>query len=123
MKVENYKTGKIKDVGMIIAVDYDGTLDFAGFPNVGKVNTYAVDVLRRLQSQGYKIILWTCRGGRHLEDAINELKKYDLIFDAVNENIEEVKQAGLTSPKVVADLYIDDRAIGYGDINKVFEKL
>lgn len=123
MIIYDRQTRQNKDVGTIWAVDYDGTLDFAGFPNVGKMNYEAIFTLQRLQKKGDKVILWTCRGGGYLRRALDELELCGFYPDAVNKNIQVVIDAGLTSPKVVADYYIDDRAIGLGNIKEVFEKM
>lgn len=105
----------------IIAVDYDGTIDFAGFPKVGKIDKKALNALKHLQNKGVKIILWTCRAGKYLDDAIEYCKQNGFVFDAVNENIDEVKKAGFESPKVLADYYIDDRGLGMYDLDKIWE--
>lgn len=105
----------------IIAVDYDGTIDFAGFPKVGKIDRKALNTLKHLQNKGVKIILWTCRAGKYLDDAVECCKQNGLVFDAVNENIKEVKKAGFESPKVLADYYIDDRGLGMYDLDKIWE--
>lgn len=105
----------------IIAVDYDGTIDFAGFPKVGKIDEKALNTLKHLQNKGVKIILWTCRAGKYLDDAVECCKRNGLVFDAVNENIDEVKKAGFESPKVLADYYIDDRGLGMYDLDKIWE--
>lgn len=105
----------------IIAVDYDSTIDFAGFPNVGKVDVKALNTLKKLKSEGWKLILWTCRSGEPLDNAVEYCKSLGLEFDAVNENIEEIKKAGFNSPKVLADYYIDDRAMGFYDMDTIWE--
>ena len=64
------------------------------------------------QARGSKIILWTCRTGQPLQDAVDLCKSYGLEFDAVNENLPEmIKAYGNNSRKVSADKYIDDNAI------------
>lgn len=123
-KIMIKNTGEWVEKPIIIAVDYDGTLDFAGFPNVGKLNQNAVDNLIKCQKEGKKVILWTCRAGQYLKAAVEECEKYGLVFDAVNENLPEIKAAGFDSPKILADIYIDDKAIGLGtDLDDVFNNL
>lgn len=80
-----------------------------------------------LQKKGHKIILWTCREGEHLEQAVAFCKERGLEFDAVNDDLEEVKQkytdkleiwrTSGRARKVFANYYIDDRAVGLGDLN------
>ena len=73
---------------MIIAVDFDGCLASAGtWPGVGEPN-------------------------EALQKAVEFCKVHGLEFDAVNDNLEELKQLyGNNSRKISADLYIDDKAL------------
>ena len=93
---------------MIIAVDYDHTLDFAGWPNVGNLDMDRVNKLIECKKNGHQLILWTCRSGKELDDAVNLLKENGLEFDAVNKNVKQY--AHFESPKIVANVYIDDAA-------------
>ena len=91
---------------MIIAVDFDGCLASAGtWPEVGEPN-------EALRKRGDKVILWTCRADEALQKAVEFCKVHGLEFDAVNDNLEELKQLyGNNSRKISADLYIDDKAL------------
>ncbi len=101
---------------MIYAVDFDGTLSMAEWPEVGRVNKELVDFLIRRKMQGDKVILWTCRAGKPLNDAVDFCRKYGLVFDAVNDNLPEiVEQYGSNSRKITCDVYIDDRACHVDD--------
>lgn len=95
---------------MIIAVDFDGTIIEAGhFPNLGPTLPHAFEVLKKLQEKGHQLILWTCRGGKYLDAAVEFCKENGLVFDAINENIDKEYYKG-TSNKIVAHIYIDDAA-------------
>lgn len=94
---------------MIIAVDFDGTLqNDSGVPNMQLINT-----LRQQQRNGDVIILWTCRVGKSLNDAINFCAGYGLRFNYVNQNCSEAMAycKGNESRKIFADVYIDDKSI------------
>lgn len=96
----------------ILAVDFDGTLVNDEFPEVGFAHYEIIDLLKRLHKKGVKIILWTCRTGQHLEDAISFCNVVKLPLDAVNKNIPEViAMYGEDTRKVFADLYLDDKAV------------
>ena len=43
---------------MTIAVDFDGTIVEHRYPNIGKERPFAFDVLKKLQKEGHKLILW-----------------------------------------------------------------
>lgn len=90
---------------LTIAIDFDDTITHPSpFPNMGKVREDAVNVIKALKKK-YNLILWTCREGEWLQEALDELKKHDIEFDYVNECPQGTR-------KVVADYYIDDRAFG-----------
>lgn len=96
----------------IIAVDFDGTLSFGQWPDVGPANEKLVRFLQSRQGLGDKLILWTCRAGKELTLAVEWCRQQGLIFDAVNDNLPEIIELyGTNSRKVSCDYYIDDRAV------------
>lgn len=98
---------------MIIAVDFDGTLHTGKWPEIGVVQPYAVEVMNKLKSEGHYLILWTCRNGDPLIDAINWLLEKGIPFDRVNDNHPDgIRLYGNNSRKVYADIYIDDGILG-----------
>lgn len=94
----------------IIAVDFDGTLCENCFPDIGDPNEELIEYIKERQKNGDKVILWTCRKGSTLADALYWCAEQGLIFDAVNTNLYEMVNVfrGDTR-KVFADEYIDDR--------------
>lgn len=111
---------------MIIAVDFDGTCVTHEFPEVGK-DIGAVPVLRELVEKGHKIILYTMRshpdknnqnktlsGGiisnDTLQDAIDWFKENEIPLWGINENPKQKEWT--SSPKIHANIYIDDAALG-----------
>lgn len=98
---------------MIIAVDFDGTLCTDCYPELGAPAVGAVSVMQELHEAGHYLIIWTCRTGELLKDAINWLLEHGIPFDRVNDhNPENVAQYGEGGNKVYADVYIDDRNLG-----------
>lgn len=105
----------------IYAVDFDGTLCESRFPDIGAPNTKLINWLIRKQNAGDKVILWTNRMGERLRDAVEWSRGHGLVFDAVNENIPEIMErykeilnGEPPSPKITADVFIDDAACGEG---------
>lgn len=95
----------------ILAVDFDGTLVQDQYPMIGKIRKPMWDAVIKVQKEGWKIILWSCRNGSALKDAVEFCSDNGLHFDAINENIDEVKiMYGGDTRKVFADMYIDDRS-------------
>ena len=99
-----------KDKGYIIAVDFDGTCVEHDYPAVGMEVEGAVEVLRALVKQGHRIILYTMRSGSKLDAAIKWFNDRKIELWAVNRNPEQ--EEWTESPKVYADMYIDDSALG-----------
>ena len=96
----------------IIAVDFDGTLCYSDWPALGDPNVRLISYLRKLRDQGNKLILWTCRAGEALEDAIRWCREQQLEFDAINDNLHViVEMYGNNSRKITCDYYIDDRSL------------
>ena len=102
---------------MIIAVDFDGTLHFPipGKRCIGRPNTPLIEKLIDLRANNNEVILWTCRDGDSLDEAVQWCKAQGLEFDAVNDNTEKTKEEhlrlfGSLGRKIYANVYIDDRA-------------
>ncbi|MBQ1952368.1 MAG: hypothetical protein II345_05425 [Alistipes sp.] len=93
----------------IIALDFDGTVVTHAYPEVGE-DIGAVAVLKELVAQEDKLILWTMRSGTLLEDAVAWFKKHDIPLWGINENPSQKEWT--ESPKLHADLLIDDSALG-----------
>ena len=98
---------------MIIAVDFDGTIVEHKYPNIGNELPFATSTLRMLASQQHRLILWTVRRGRLLEEAVEWCRNRGVEFYAVNKNFpEEVIEGENCFAKINADLFIDDRNLG-----------
>ena len=99
---------------MIIAIDFDGTIVTHEYPAIGKPIPFAIETLKRLQQEQHQLILWSCREGQLLQDAIDYCHEKGLDFYAVNTNFpgEEQIHDGNTAHKLTADLFIDDRNLG-----------
>ena len=99
---------------MIIAIDFDGTLVEHRYPEIGREIPFAFETLRRLQQDKHRLILWTVREGRLLDEALAFCRERGIEFYAVNRDYpEEEKGANRHySRKLKADLFIDDRNLG-----------
>lgn len=96
----------------ILAVDFDGTIVRDEFPEIGFPHYEIIDLLKRLHNKGVKIILWTCRTGSRLTEAVEFCDRVGLHLDAVNTNIPEViAMYHEDTRKVFADVYLDDKAV------------
>ena len=56
--------------GRVIAVDFDGCLCGNRWPKIGEANYDAIHALKRLRGNGARLILWTCRTGALLDEAV-----------------------------------------------------
>lgn len=102
----------ITDNSLTIAVDFDGTIVEHRYPEIGKEMLFAFDALRELQSRGHRLILWTFREGRYLENAVEYCRSKGVEFYAVNKSYPEEELTPDVSRKINADLFIDDRNVG-----------
>ncbi|QAA82885.1 hydrolase [Aequorivita sp. H23M31] len=102
----------MKYESLIIAVDFDGTIVEDQYPKIGKPIMFAFDTLKKLQEKGHRLILWTYRKGRALEEAVDFCKKNGINFYAVNSSFPEEEFDPSHSRKIHADLFIDDRNFG-----------
>lgn len=109
----------------IIAVDFDGTLVEDRFPEIGEPITRVWNHLKKARDNGAKIILWTCRNGDKLKEAVEFCAASGIHFDAINENLDECKVLfDNDTRKVYADEYWDDKSIAtycYYDFSKRVE--
>ena len=99
---------------MIIAIDFDGTIVEHRYPSIGRELPFATDTLKKLADEGHRLILWTVREGKLLEEAVQFCRDRGLEFYAVNRDYpeEEKGKNNHFSRKLKADLWIDDRNLG-----------
>ena len=99
---------------MIIAVDFDGTIVTHEYPKIGKEIPLATQTLKMLAKDGHRLILWTVREGRLLEEAVKWCNERGVNFYAVNKDYpeEELDNNNHYSRKLKADIWIADRNVG-----------
>jgi len=95
---------------LILAIDADGTMWEHMFPSIGPALPGAFETLKRFKQKGDRLILWTCREGMYLQEAIACCKLNGIEFEEHNNNASEHNYD--KSRKIYADLYIDDRMVG-----------
>ena len=99
---------------MVIAVDFDGTIVEHRYPEIGREIPFAIDTLKMLIADRHKVILWTVREGKLLEDAVEWCREKGVEFYAVNKDYPEEKKEynNHFSRKIKAEVWIDDRNLG-----------
>lgn len=110
---------------MIIAVDFDGTIVEHMYPIIGKEKLNAIFFLKRIKFEypETQYILWTCREGKELQEAVNWCKHRGVEFDAVNTNIVDF-DGKLAKSKIYADIYIDDKNLeGIPEWSDIYVKI
>mgnify|MGYP003580060400 CR=1 FL=1 len=97
------------------AIDFDGTIAYDDYPNVGNLNPGAKYVMKKIKELGGEIAIWTCRTDKAMQDAKDFLDKNNIPYDYFNSpfphNVNEY--GGDHSRKIFADVYIDDRAFPF----------
>lgn len=94
---------------MTIAVDFDGTCVTHEYPEIGR-DLGATTTLKTLVDNGHKLILLTMRSGKTLEDAKHWFEERGITLYGINENPSQKRRT--ESPKIYANLYIDDANLG-----------
>jgi hypothetical protein len=94
----------------IIAVDFDGTLVDHRYPDIGEEAPEAIQVCQELNAAGVYLILSTMRSGEELQQAVAWCKANNIKLWDANKNPEQ--SSWTSSPKVYAQRYIGDDALG-----------
>lgn len=100
---------------MTIAVDFDGTIVEHEYPKIGEERPFATDTLKMLIKDRHKLILWTVREGKLLDEAVEWCRQRGVEFYAINRDYpEEKREANPHSTRKLnsIDTWIDDRNIG-----------
>ncbi len=99
---------------MLIAVDFDGTIVRHRYPEIGEEIPFAVETLKMLTEERHRLILWTVREGKLLDDAVEWCRQRGLEFYAINRDFpeEDITLNQHFSRKLKVDLWIDDRNVG-----------
>lgn len=97
---------------LTIGIDFDGTIVEDEYPSIGKPQLFAFDTMKKLQEKGHRLILWTYRHGRALDEAVAFCQENGITFYAVNKSFPEENFDQKYSRKINADLFIDDRNYG-----------
>ena len=112
---------------MLIAVDFDGTIVTHKYPEIGEEIPFAIDTLKRLRQDGHRLILWSVREGKLLDEAVEWCRQRGLEFYAVNRDYPEETTDNNPhfSRKLKVDVFIDDRNLGglpdWGTIYKMIK--
>jgi len=100
---------------MTIAIDFDGTIVEHKYPEIGEERPFATETLRMLIKDRHKLILWTVREGKLLDEAVEWCRERGVEFYAINRDYPEEKRENNQhySRKLNSiDIWIDDRNIG-----------
>lgn len=100
---------------MTIAVDFDGTIVEHEYPAIGEERPFAIETLKMLIEDRHRLILWSVREGKLLEDAVEWCRERGVEFYAVNKDYPEENGTvnnNHFSRKLKVDIFIDDRNIG-----------
>ncbi|MBO4964579.1 MAG: hypothetical protein J6C65_06550 [Prevotella sp.] len=99
---------------MTIAVDFDGTIVTHKYPEIGEEIPFAIDTLKMLINDRHKLILWSVREGKLLDEAVEYCRERGVEFYAVNRDYPEetLENNSHFSRKLKVDMFIDDRNVG-----------
>lgn len=94
--------------GVVIGLDFDGTVVTHEFSEIGNNIPNCIETLKRITDQGGKLVLITMRSGKALAEAVAYLNYHEIPLFGVNNNPGQHSK----SPKIFANIYIDDAALG-----------
>lgn len=98
---------------MTIAVDFDGTIVEHRYPEIGPEIPFAIDTLKLLIKEHHRLILWSVREGKLLDEAIEWCRERGVEFYASNKDYPEEKPTDSHfSRKLKVEMFIDDRNVG-----------
>jgi hypothetical protein len=72
-------------------MDYDGCLFTKSWTELGQPRKDVIKQTKASQKHGAEVILWTCREGKSLQEAISRCAQQGLEFDAINESCSSQK--------------------------------
>ncbi len=113
-----------KELKPVLAIDFDGTIaDDSNFPVIGEMKKGAREAIEKL-SEKYEIVINSCRTSKkfrskpdyqkRVSEMIEWLKEHKVKYDRINMGDEG---------KIVAKVYIDNRAIRFEDNwNKILKQ-
>ena len=108
----------------IIGVDFDGTLAITRgtYPRIQGPIQEVIDYVISEQKKGAHLVLVTMREGKELEDAVAWRKEQGLEFEAVNDNLDYMKEFFHSNPrKVFVNEYLDDT--NFGGIDYILQEI
>ncbi len=110
---------------MTIAIDFDGTIVEHEYPKIGRERPFAIDTLKMLIADQHRLILWSVREGKLLDEAIEWCRERGVEFYASNKDYPEEyaptagarlgsveQRSDSYSRKLKVDMFIDDRNVG-----------
>jgi len=107
-----------------VCIDIDGTIsryiEWVDAKTFGEVLPHCAETIHHLKADGWYVIIYTTRADK--DEITKFLGKYNIPFDAINENPNQPENA--IGGKPMADVYVDDRAIQFdGDWAGAYEKI
>ncbi|MCK5607529.1 DEAD/DEAH box helicase [Candidatus Pacearchaeota archaeon] len=107
-----------------ICVDFDGVIadnsdGFQGTDIFGEPLPGAIDAMKRLQEFGFKLIIFTTRPDT--PELRTYLNVHGIPYEAINNNPDQPE--GANPGKPIADIYLDDRAVRFGNWQQAVAKI
>ena len=98
---------------MILVIDFDGTIVDSKYPDIGDLKPNAKEVINKLYSEGYTILINTCRSGIYEGNVYTFLKENNINYHYINSNLpSQIEKYGQDCRKISGDIYIDDKQLG-----------
>lgn len=96
---------------MILAIDFDGTIAYSNYPDIGDLLPGAVEVITNLRQRGHTIIINSCRAGNDEKQMKDFLRYSEVPYDYINKNCpRQIKLYGGDTRKISCDISFDDKS-------------
>jgi hypothetical protein len=98
----------------VIGIDFDGTIVYDAYPEIGEPIPGAIETINKWFNDGFWIVIHSCRAGVYEEDMRDWLHNQGIMCHTVNGNLQwRIDKYGSDTRKMSLDINIDDKNINY----------
>lgn len=105
---------------LIVAYDFDGTVNGKDLGTKGVECTKMIELIQRCKRNGCTLIVFTARKEKEYADVANWLTKNNVPFDYINENVPDIQKD--ETNKIFYNIFFDDRT-GMGQSYEIMTRV
>ena len=97
----------------VIGIDFDGTIVYDAYPEIGEPIPGAIETINKWYNEGFWIVIHSCRAGEYEADMCRWIYENKLDVHRINNNLDwRIEKYGGDTRKMSLDINIDDKNIG-----------